>query len=184
MANYGITNSSGTLSIATTQQAMSTTFKTLISIGNSSGTTSVAAGTAAQYRRGKLYDILVGTNGTPADNAMEYDIARVTMSTSIATLTVSSLSSNFALDPADLTGCVNLLCVNSTTELTASVSSAIQAWYVGVNTRASYRWVAAPGSEIVWPAVSSGSAYGAVALRCRSQGYTSTVTGNLLFQEQ
>jgi hypothetical protein len=184
MANFSITNSSGTLSLGTTQQAMTTSFKTLISMGNSSSTTATAAGTAAQYRRGKLYDILIGTNGTPADNAMEFDVARVTMSTSVATLTVSSLSSNYALDPADLTGCVNQLCINSTTEFTVSVSSAIQAWYIGINQRASYRWVAAPGSEIVWPAVSSASAYGVLALRARSPAYNGTATATVLFQEQ
>lgn len=179
MANFGITNSSGTIS-TTTQQSMTTSFKTIISMVNSSGTTATAAGTAGQYRRGKLYDILIGTNGTPADNALEFDVTRFTLNTAAATLTISSLSSNFSLDPADLVGCVNLISINSTTEQTATT----QAWYVGLNQRASYRWVAAPGSEIVWPAVSSATASGGLALRCRSPSYTGTVTGSIMFQEQ
>jgi hypothetical protein len=44
--------------------------------------------------------------------------------------------------------------------------------------------VAAPGSEIVYPAVSSGTGSNGLALKVRSGGYTSTVTGTLMFQEQ
>ena len=56
MANYNTTNQLGG-----TPQAMTTTYKTVLSVYSSSGTA---------VRRGKVYDVLVGVDGTPADNAM------------------------------------------------------------------------------------------------------------------
>ena len=182
MANFGITNSTA-IGGGNVQQSMTTTYKTLISMGNSSATGSTVG--AGMYRRGKLYDILIGTNATPADNYLEYDVTRITLGTTPAgttTLGISSISSNFGLDPADSNGCVNWLQINSTAEV--GITATTEVWYVGINQRASYRWVAAPGSEIVWPAVSSATASGGLALRARSGSFANTVTGNVFFQEQ
>ncbi len=182
MANFGVTNSTA-IGAGNVQQAVASTYKSLIVMGNSSATGSTVG--AGMYRRGKLYDILIGTNGTPADNYMEFDVTRITLGTTPAgttTLGISSLSSTYGLDPADSNGCVNWLQINSTGEV--GVTATTEVWYVGVNQRASYRWVAAPGSELVWPAVSSATASGGLSLRVRSGGYTGTATGNVLFQEQ
>lgn len=182
MANYGITNSTA-IGGGNTQQAVTTTYKTLIVAGNSSVTTAtIGAGT---YRRGKLYDILIGTNGTPADNYMEFDCTRVTLGTTpagITTTLITSLSSTFGLDPADSNGFLNAVSINSTAEV--GITATTEVWYVGINQRASYRWVAAPGSELVWPAVSSATTSGGLALRTRSGGYTGTATATILWQEQ
>jgi hypothetical protein len=121
-------------------------------------------------RRNKIYDVLIGTNGTPADNFMEFEIARVTTASTSTTVTPPPL------DPADA-GAVSTVTVNSSTSGTISVPDL---FYVGINQRASYRWVAAPGSELVAPATSSAG----FQLRCRSAAYTGTATGNILFQEQ
>ena len=162
MANYAITNS--TLGGTGTQQAMTTTYKTLCSVyASTTGTTSLV-------RRGKVYDILVGTNGTPADNAMEFDMARLTSPSTSSLITANPLD---MADAVMASGCV----ANSTTEGTFSSSGEV--WYVGINQRASYRWVAAPGSELVWPATSSAG----LALRAKS-AYTGTATGTILVQEQ
>lgn len=164
MANYSITNS--TLGGTGTQQAMTTSYKTLVCVyASTTGTTSLV-------RRGKIYDILVGTNGTPVDQAMEYDCARMT-SPSTSALVVAN-----PLDPADAAMAAGSI-ANSTTEGTFSSSGEL--WYVGVNQRASYRWVAAPGSELVYPATSSAG----IALRAKSPtGYTGTATGMVYNQEQ
>lgn len=163
MANYAVTNSS--LGGTGAQQAIATSFKTLCAVyASTTGTTSLV-------RRGKIYDILVGTNTTPADNYLEYDVARLT-SPSTSSLVVAN-----PLDPADATAASGTI-ANSTTEGTFSSSGEL--WYVGVNQRASYRWVAAPGSELVYPATSSAG----LALRARSGGFTGTATGNILFTEQ
>jgi hypothetical protein len=163
MANYTTTN--GSTGSAGTQQSITTSY-----VSHCLG---VGAPTSAP-RRGKIYDLLIGTNGTPADNYVEWDISRVTtVSTSAA---AGTLVTPQALDPADAAA-TSVATVNSTGSPTISVQNV---FYVGVNQRASYRWVAAPGSELVWPATSSNG----FALRARSGGYTGTVTGNWMWQEQ
>jgi len=163
MANFTQTN--GSSGSAGTQQALATTY---------GGSVLSVVGPTTTPRRGKIYDLLIGTNGTPADNFIEWDISRVTTgSTSAAGGTLITPQS---LDPADAAA-TSVCTVNSSLTATISVQDIL---YVGVNQRASYRWVAAPGSELVWPATSSNG----FALRARSGGYTGTATGNWQFQEQ
>ena len=157
MANFSVNNIN-----AGTQQAVSSTYKTLIGINAASGTA---------LRRIKLFDLLVGTNGTPADNYMEWDVSRMT-----AAGTGTSTTPN-QLDPADAAS-VTIGTSNYTIEPTVTAASSV--FYVGVNQRASYRWVAAPGSELVVPATNLAGFVG----RTRSGGYTSTATMTMLFQEQ
>lgn len=182
MANFGITNSTA-IGGGSVQQALSATYKSMVVVGNSTATT--ATNGAGLLRRGKLYDILVGTNGTPADNFLEFDVTRITLGTTpagITTTLVTSLSSNFGLDPADNGNMVNAIEINSTAEV--GIAATTEVWYVGINQRASYRWVAAPGSELVWPAVSSATAAGGLSVRARSAAYTGTATVTTLIQEQ
>src|ERR1043166_5356160 len=79
MAKYAINNS-----LAGSQQNMSSSYKTAVS---------VFAGATA--RRGKIYDVLIGTDGTPADNAVDWDISRMTADGT------GSAATPQALDPAD-----------------------------------------------------------------------------------
>lgn len=180
MPQYLITNSTA-IGGGATQQAVSTVYKSLITVGNSSATPSTIG--AGLYKRGNLYDILVGTNGTPADNYMEFDVTRITLGTTPAAVTagVSSISSNFANDPADNTNALNWIAINSTAE--GGITPTTECWYVGVNQRASYRWVSNPNGELVWPAVSSGTGGNGLSLRVRSGGYTGTATGTIYFLE-
>jgi hypothetical protein len=182
MANFSVANSSALIAAAT-QAAMTTSYKSLIVVAASSGGIANPP-TNIGLSRGKLYDLLIGTDGTPADNYMEFDVARATVGTTVTTLagTCSSISAQFMLDSADA-GFSAYVAVNSSVE--TSVTSSAEAFYVGINQRASYRWVAAPGSEIVYPAVSSASATpNGLLLRARSAAYTGTATGNVLVQEQ
>ena len=180
MANFSILNSTG-LGAGSSQAAISTTYKTLCLVGNSTGTTSTTGG--GMLRRGKIYDILIGTNGTPADNYMEWDVTRVTMgASSVLAGGLSSVSSGLSIDLADSYGFVAMAGINSSVE--TAFTATVETWYVGVNQRASYRWVAAPGSELVYPAASSATGSNGMALRTRSGGYTGTATGNILFTEQ
>lgn len=158
MANYSATN--GSSASAGTQQNLTTTYVGAILGLNSSQSTP---------RRGKVYDVLVGTNGTPADNAIEWDISRVTTSSTATIITPQPL------DFADAAA-ASIVTANSSTMGTIAIQNV---WYVGINQRASYRWVAAPGSELVWPATSSAG----LQLRSRSPGYTSTVTGSWMWNE-
>lgn len=159
MANYTATN--GSTASAGTQQATATAY---------GGALLGVNGPTSAPRRGKIYDLLIGTNGTPADNFMEWDVSRVTTSSTATIITPQ------ALDSADAAA-TTVATVNSSASGTISVQNV---FYVGVNQRASYRWVAAPGSELVWPATSSNG----YQLRTRSGGYTGTATGAWFWQEQ
>lgn len=157
MANFATNNT-----LVGTQQNMASTYKTLVSVYNP------ASGT---LRRIKVYDLLVGTNGTPADNYIEWDVSRST------TAGTGTSATPLPLDPADAAS-LSLSLANMTVEPTVTAASDV--FYVGVNQRASYRWVAAPGSELVAPAVATNG----FVLRAKSAGYTGTATGHIYFQEQ
>lgn len=157
MANYAVNNGLGG-----TLQAITSTYKTLLAV--TAQTTSL--------RRIKVYDVMFGTLGTPADQTYEYDISRQT-----AAGTSTAATPN-PLDPADAAA-FTVGSVNFTAEPTITASSSV--FYLGINQRASYRWVAAPGSELVGPATNLAG----LALRTRSvSGGTATSTAEFLFQEQ
>jgi hypothetical protein len=161
------------------QQSIAAAYKTQVQTNNSTATTATYAG----LRRGKWYDILIGTNAAPADTYVEWDVVRCTIGTSTAITTgsilqLSSFSSNLNLDAADAAP-VAAISINSSVE--TYLTAATEVWYVGINQRASYRWVAAPGSEIVYPANSSASING-LSLRARGN-YTGTVTAAVLVNE-
>lgn len=159
MAKYAITN--GSTASAGTQQNTTTTYVgALLGISSSSATP----------RRLKVYDVLLGTNGTPADNAIEWDISRIT-----APSTATAVAAP-PLDPADAAA-LCLATVNSSTHGTIAVPNL---FYFGANQRASYRWVPNPGGELVSAATNNLG----FQLRCRSGGYTGTATGTFYFEEQ
>lgn len=183
MANFSITNSTA-IGAGNAQQNLTTTYKTIIVIGNSTATS--ATNGWAGNRRYKITDIIIGTNGTPADNAIEWDLAFVTLGTTPTGITgtlISSISSGFNLDLADVTfqGAVQ---INSTGEV--GITNAVERWYLGANQRASFRDVVNPGMDFIVPALSSGSSASgpnAIALRARSPGYTGTVTATIVGSE-
>jgi hypothetical protein len=181
MANFSISNSTA-MGGGNTQQGSSTSYKTLIAVGNSSATTTNAG--FAGNRRGKLYDIIIGTAGTPADNYYEFDVTTITLGTTpsgIVNTLISSLSSTFGEDPSDTTFAAAIQ-INSTSEV--GISALTEKWYLGMNQRASYRWVCAPGSEILYPANSSATGLNGLALRGRSGGGTVNMTGTVMVSEQ
>ena len=156
MAKYAFNNEMGG-----TQQALSSSYKTL----------GLVFATSGSLRRGKVFDLLFGTNGTPADNELEWQVARMT-----ADGTETAVTPN-ALDPADA-ACLATAKANATAEPTVTANSDLL--YVPINQRASYRWVAAPGSELVYPATAASG----IVVRAKSAGYTGTAGAHLLFEEQ
>lgn len=157
MANYAVSNT-----LVGTLQAITSTYKTLLAI--TAQTTSL--------RRSKIYDMTFGTLGTPADQSYEWDVSR---QTAVGT---SSVVVPVPLDPADAAA-FTVGSANFTAEGTITAVSSV--FYLGTNQRASYRWVAAPGSELVGPATNLAG----FALRTRSvSGGTATATAQFWFQEQ
>lgn len=170
MPNYALTNSTN---LGAAQVANTTTDISLVSIFAST----IAPAPLIRLSRAKVYDILVGTNGTPADNAMMFCMQRATAG-STPTFAGMASSVNQSLDQADAVSAMAIWS-NSSIETAYTYTATNMPWYVGVNQRASYRWVAAPGSEIVCPATSSAG----LGLRVRSPAYTGTATGALMWSE-
>jgi hypothetical protein len=101
---------------------------------------------ATRPRRFRLYDVLVGSEASPADNAFLYVFQRCTAAGTTTGVTPRNL------DPA-----------SATTELDAGQNATVEPTYtastellfIPVNQRATMRWVAAPGCELVFPATAS-----------------------------
>lgn len=155
MPNYNISNTLGG-----TQQALSTSFKTLANI----------YAQTASLRRGKLYDLTVNADGVPADTEINFDVSRQTAAGTVTSVTP------LPLDPAD-TAALSAAGANATVEPTITATSTLLAF--GLNQRATFRWVAAPGSELVWPATNANG----LAIRAKAAAYTSTAQADAMFSE-
>src|SRR5882757_6833051 len=98
---------------------------------------------ATRPRRGKFYDIIVGSEAAPADNAFLYIFQRCTA------LGTSTAVTPSPLDPAD-----------AVTESDAGENHTVEPTYTAnlvllalpLNQRATFRWVAPQGGELVYPA--------------------------------
>lgn len=180
MANLVITNSTA-IGGGNVQQPMAATYKSLVVTGNSSATSATFG--AGGYRRGQWYDWQFGTNGVPADNFIEFDIAMITLGTTpagILNTLISSLSSTFGTDTADFNYQAAIQ-INSTGEV--GITATTEKWYLGINQRASYRLVVNPGSNLIYPANSSATGNNGLAFRTRSGGYTGTATATVWMSE-
>lgn len=112
--------------------------------------TTAALGTltadATRPRRLRVYDAMFGSEATPADAAILWTFRRCSAAGTNTSVTPQNL------DPA-----------SSTTEYDAGENHTIEPTFtagaillnVPLNQRATYRWVAAPGGELVMPATAS-----------------------------
>ena len=101
---------------------------------------------ATRPRRFKLYDWIFGSEASPADNPFRWLIQRCTAAGTSTGVVPQPL------DPADVA-----------TEMDAGENHTIEPTYtaaalllnIPLNQRATFRWVAAPGGEIVCPGTAS-----------------------------
>jgi hypothetical protein len=144
------------------QQNLTTTYKTLLSLTAATGATTL--------RRVWIYDVMVGTDGTPADNAVNWIVNRQS--------TVGTATSHVPAqqDSADAAALITAN-VNNTIEPTVTDQTGLV--QLGVNQRASYRWVAYPGGELIVPATNTNG----IGVRAKSPAYTSTATACVHFWE-
>lgn len=97
-------------------------------------------------RRARIYDIMFGSEATPADAALLWTIRRCSAAGTSTAVTPQNL------DPA-----------SATTEYDAGENHSVEPTYtagaillnVPLNQRATFRWVAAPGGELVMPATAN-----------------------------
>lgn len=110
--------------------------------------------------RPTIYDFSVGMSGTPADNSSQWEVIRMsgTVGTSAPT-TPNPLDSG---DPAATATAAN----NYSAE--QGTPGVVVFGPLDLNIRATYRWVAAPGGELIAPPTAANS----LNLRCLSSAYT------------
>lgn len=157
MAGYAASNLNATTPAL---QAIASTYKTLLNLSSS-----------ATVRRIRIHEFVFGTVGTPADNAMQFDVSRTT---TIGTGTAGVIT---PIDPADAAA-LSVSTINTTVEPTVTANSSL--WMAGFNQRATHRWVAYPGQELVVPATSAAG----IAFRALSPGYTGNASAQVEFVEQ
>lgn len=114
--------------------------------------TNTAATTILELRsttavRPKIFDLQVGSDAAPADNAAQYNLQRTTTAGTATAVTPQ------ALDPGDPAATSTAGKAHSA-EPTYTANAILLAF--AANQRAAYRWIAAPGSEIVLPAAANG----------------------------
>jgi len=129
-----------------------------------------ATADATRPRRAKWFDLIVGSEASPADNAFLYVLQRCTAAGTSTSVTPSSL------DPAD-----------AATESDAGENHTIEPTYtatlilleIPLNQRATFRWVAAPGSELTVPATASNG----IGIATPTSSAVA-ITAHLLLEEQ
>lgn len=118
---------------ASGNQTLTTSAVTALTVGSNASTA----------QRNRIYELWIANEGTPADNLVIHTIQRCTALGTSTAVTASKLD---LADRAAQAACGE----NHTVEPT--YTSAEELLEVPLNTRATFRWVAAPGSEIVTPA--------------------------------
>ena len=117
---------------------------------NRTASTTLPVGTvgadATRPRRGKWYDLIFGSEASPADNPFLWTVQRCTALGTSTSVTPSPL------DPADA-ATESDAGENHTIDATQTANLILLA--VALNQRATFRWVAAPGAELVYPATAS-----------------------------
>jgi hypothetical protein len=127
-------------------------------VAGNKGTASVksivnARAAASASARGRVYDYMVGSPATPADNAFDHTLVRSSTAGTGASNTPSPL------DVADLAATGFL----ASDTYTADPTLGVLLLRVPVNQRGTYRWAAQPGGELVWPVTANNGITGALA---------------------
>lgn len=110
--------------------------------------TTILGLTSAATIRPKVYDLILGSDATPADNAAEYNLQRYTTAGTPAGAVTPQL-----LDPGDPASLATAGQGVYSVEPTYTANAIMLMW--AQNQRATFRWVAAPGGEIILPATAA-----------------------------
>lgn len=112
-----------------------------------SATKTIANIIAATTVRPRIFDCVVGSQATPADQAMEVSLKRFT--------TVGTAGSNptpLPLDPSDVASTATAGITHSGEPTYTAGGTLLD---ININQRSTFRWVASPGFEFVCPATAS-----------------------------
>ncbi len=94
-------------------------------------------------KRIKINDFTVGASGTPADNAILWVVQRFTA--------LGTEGSGVTPAPLDLADGASVGDAGQDYSAEPTYTAATELWEQAINQRASYRWVAVPGGELVIP---------------------------------
>lgn len=139
------------------------TNKTLINLFNTPTTPT---------NRGRIYDVIVGSVATPADQAADFLINR---STAVGTEGSGLVPNN--LDPAGPAGSYDSGLGVFSAEPTYTAAKQLLAFQL--NQRATFRWIASPGSELMMAATQNNGAGLQTVSSTSTQAYGATI----LFEE-
>lgn len=114
-----------------------------------SPTDSVLGLTSTTAIRPAVYDVIFGSNATPADNALNWLMERYTAAGTSTAVTPQALDPD---DPAATASAGE----NHTAEPTYTADSVLL--NISANQRSTQRWVASPGGEIILPAATNNGA--------------------------
>ena len=142
---------------------MQRTASTSLSVGN-------IVADATRPRRGKIYELDFGSEATPADNPFLWQVQRCTSAGTATSVTPVAVNPADAATEADGGS-------NHTIDPTLTASAMLLT--VPLNQRATFRWVADPGKELIYPASASNGA----AVRTPTSSAVA-VTFSLYFAEQ
>lgn len=137
---------------------------------NGSATLPLVGITGSTAVRPCIYEFVFGSSGSPADNAAQFLFQRST------TIGNGSAFTPVALDPADPASTTTSI-ITYTTGPTLTANAFL--YEFGLNQRATFRWIAAPGSEMKVPATAANG------IMCLTPTVSSTWTavGTLYFAE-
>jgi len=119
-----------------------------------------------------IYDFTFGTAGTPSDSVVQITCTRF----SATAATLGTAATPVALDSTDPSS--TLTAIN---QLTSEEAAGLVLFQVGLNVRATYRWVAAPGGELVMAA--STTTNGSIGIRAQSPAYVLDANATLYHAE-
>lgn len=126
---------------------------------------------ATNMRRAKVYDLNFGSEATPADNAFLWQVQRCTSAGTAGTNPTPN-----ALDTGDSLASTIVVGQAHTVDPTGSLVLLT----VPLNQRATFRWVAAPGGELMIPATASNG----VKFETPTAGGLVSVTVSAHYEEQ
>ena len=115
----------------------------------STDATALTIAAQSTAHRNWIYEFNFANQGTPADQSSVYTVARITAASTTAAGTTVTPSLLDLADRAAQSKCLE----NLTTEPTYTANQ--QLLEIPLNHRATFRWVAAPGGEIVTPATNN-----------------------------
>ncbi len=142
----------------------------ITAVDGATGTDAVGELLGVVTVRGRIYDLLFGHGSAPADTVIRWEVPRAT----------TSLTGTGAIEVSlDLDSPAADLLVEEEATVGPTVTADMQVLDFDLNQRATFRWVAAPGGEILIPA----SATGAVFFNASSASYTGIARVTVMWEE-